>query len=63
MKYIACYKENKFDELISAGFKYLFENNGVWYFENNPELNKKLKFSKSKKFNDDDVREFESLNF
>lgn len=48
-KYIKCFSEEKLEELKLAGYKYLYENNGVYYFENNQDLT--VKFSSNSNCN------------
>lgn len=44
-KYIKCFSQEKSEELKRAGYKYLYEDGGVFYFENNSDLT--VKFSES----------------
>ena len=44
-KYIKCFSQDKSNELKNAGFVFLYERNGVYYFENNSNLCKQ--FSKN----------------
>jgi hypothetical protein len=62
-KYIEVYTTRKFEEMCDLGFNFLYEDAGVYYFENNEDLSKKVKFSKSKKFNEDNIVESNSLKF
>jgi hypothetical protein len=44
-KYIKCFSIKKKNQLLDAGYKYLYMNNGTYYFENNQNLT--IKFSDS----------------
>jgi hypothetical protein len=44
-RYIKCYSEEKSEELKLAGYRYLYQDNGVYFFENNKDLS--VKFSNS----------------
>jgi hypothetical protein len=41
-KYIKCFSKDKSNQLKNAGFIFLYERNGVYYFENNINLYKKF---------------------
>lgn len=45
-RYIKCFTKEKSDELIEVGYKYLYESNGVFYFEDNQNIT--VKFSDNK---------------
>lgn len=49
-KYIKCFSNEKAESLKYVGYKFLYEQNGVYYFENNPQLT--VKFSTSDLLND-----------
>jgi hypothetical protein len=63
MKYIRCFSKEKSDELVLKGFELLYEQNGVYYFNNNEELSLSVNFSKSDTFSENDVVYAKSLNF
>jgi hypothetical protein len=42
-KYIKCFTQNKSKQLQEAGYKFLYESNGVFYFEDNQNIT--VKFS------------------
>ena len=44
-KFIKCFSQDKSDKLKNNGFKFLYERNGVFYFENDDKLT--VKFSSS----------------
>lgn len=50
-KYIKCFSEEKYNELLNTGFDFLYSQNGVYYFNNTLKLanifNKKTNFSKN----------------
>jgi len=37
-----CFNQKKYEELLSCGYKFLYEQNGVYYFENNEHLTRKF---------------------
>ncbi len=41
-KYIKAFSEEKSEQLKNAGYKYLYEKNGVYYFEDCDQLNAKF---------------------
>ena len=41
-KYMKCFSKDKSIELQNAGFVFLYESNGVYYFENNSNLCKQF---------------------
>jgi len=49
-KYIKCFSEEKCSNLIKSGFTFLYEQNSVFYLENNEKLN--IKFSDNELFED-----------
>lgn len=56
-KYIKCFTKEKFECLKEAGYTFLYEQNGVYYFEsqnaikfNNSDLLKDTKFSTTVNF-------------
>lgn len=65
MKYVKCFSKEKADELVSAGYEMLYEQNGVWYFNNNEELSLTSNFSKSDSinFSENNIVFSKSLNF
>lgn len=63
MKYIKCFSKEKADELVSIGYQFLYEQNEVWYFNNNEKLSLPINFSKSENFSDSDVVLCKCLNF
>lgn len=62
-KYIKCFSEIKASELIDIGFEFLYEQNGTWYFVDEPALSKSVKFSNGNNFSDSDVVFTKCLNF
>lgn len=62
-KYIQCFSKEKAKELDSVGFEFLYEQNGVFYFVDNPDLSKKIKFSNNNNFCDSEVVFTRHLNF
>lgn len=62
-KYVECYTSKKYDELIAAGYEFSHESNGVYYFINNDDLRRKIKFNKGKKFSENDIRESNMMKF
>lgn len=44
-RYIKAFSKNKSEELIEYGYKFLFEANGIYWFENNEQV---IKFSDNK---------------
>jgi hypothetical protein len=49
-KYIKAFSEEKAEQLKQAGYKHLFEKNGVYFFEENYDIT--VKFSNSNLLND-----------
>jgi len=49
-KYIKCYSSDKSAQLQKAGFLFLYEQNGVYYHQNNEDL--VVKFSKNELLKD-----------
>jgi hypothetical protein len=39
-KYIKAFTQEKSDQLQETGYKYLYESNGIFYFEDNKSLSK-----------------------
>jgi hypothetical protein len=37
-KYIKAFSQDKSEQLITAGYEFLFEQHGVYYFKNNSKL-------------------------
>lgn len=62
-EYMTCTSESAANELIKAGFSFLYDQNGVWYFENEPELSNSFKFSDGKNFKDSGISFTKRLNF
>jgi hypothetical protein len=42
-KYLKCFTQKKSEQLKEAGYEYLYESNGIFYFQNSKELT--VKFS------------------
>lgn len=42
-KYLKCFNSDKAEQLRQVGYTYLYEKNGVYYFQNNENLT--IKFS------------------
>jgi hypothetical protein len=62
-KYIQCFSQEMADNLSNLGFEYLYETNGIWYFNDNDVLSKSVKFSNGNNFSDSDIVYTKSLNF
>ena len=41
-KYIKCFTQEKSKQLQEAGYKYLYESGGIFYFEDNKDLSAKF---------------------
>lgn len=59
-KYIKCFSSDKVDYLKNIGFVFLYEQNGVYYFEDKDKLSKKINFSD---YNFNDCEVVNRLNF
>jgi len=44
-KFIKCFSDDKYSQLLQAGYTFLYERNGVWYFNDDDKLN--VNFSSS----------------
>jgi hypothetical protein len=64
-KYIKCFSQEKADSLQDIGLSFLYDQHGVWYFEDNAKVTQNMRFSKSEdgKFSEDDIEFCKSLNF
>jgi len=58
-KYLKCFSQEKFKQLKNAGFLFLYEQNGIYYFENNDKLIKQ--FSKDNLF--ENTKSSMTINF
>jgi hypothetical protein len=58
-KYIKCFSNKDYNKLINKGFCFLYEKDGIFYFENNQELI--TKFSKDDLMNN--IKFSQTINF
>ena len=58
-RYLKCFSKEKFQQLKDVGFLFLYEQNGVYYFENNDKLIKQ--FSKDNLF--ENTKSSMTINF
>lgn len=58
-KYLKCFSKEKSESLILLGYKFLYEQNGVYYHENNEEIT--IKFSNSDTLKD--IKFSTTINF
>lgn len=62
-KYIQCFSKEQSNELESIGYEFLYEQNGTFYFLDNPDLSKFKKFSDGSNLCDGNIKFTKSLNF